>query len=215
MDTDDDKPRQREHLLPSSDNKLMDLELKNEIIKRFEDDHKAHAIGEIGLDYTGHPPNKDVQETAFRTLLQWAGRRDIPVVIHSRYALRETFGILKEVLRRDHHIHFHCTADKSMVVNEIIQHFHEAKFGFTNMIEGEGIVSQQSRRILQNLPLNKILIESDGPYFPNKGSSIGHPGDLEQLIETIAKLQKTSKREVMEVTARNCRQLYNIPKTEM
>ena len=194
---------------------MMDLRLKNEIIERFEHDHKAHAIGEIGLDYSGNKPDKIRQERAFRDLLEYGARRNIPIVIHSRYALKETFKILKEVLQRNHHVHFHCTADKSMIVNEITQHFREAKFGFTNLVEGEGMISRNSRRILQNLPLNKVLIESDGPYFPNKGSKIGHPADLEPLIETIAKLHKTSKREVMETTARNCRRLYNISDTEI
>ena len=57
---------------------------------------KVIAWGEIGLDFYYNHSDPDVQRAVFRRQLEIAGELDLPVVIHSREANRETIDILRE-----------------------------------------------------------------------------------------------------------------------
>ena len=192
--------------------KLFDIKLKQEIIERYDHDSKSRALGEVGLDFSMdcHEEQMNKQKGVFREILRVASRRDIPVVVHSRGAAEAVFEILKENLRREHRIHLHCWTQRGEIVKEIEEYFPRAQFGVTNLINLQGKKAQEARSNVQLIPMEKLLIESDAPYFPPQGKGIGHPGKLDLLIETIASLKGVSKREVMSTTAQNCKRLYGI-----
>jgi TatD DNase family protein len=56
--------------------------------------HKVVAIGEIGLDYHYDHSPRDVQQKVFRQQLEDAGELNLPVVIHSREAEKDTLPVL-------------------------------------------------------------------------------------------------------------------------
>ena len=56
----------------------------------------ARAIGEIGLDYHYDFSPRDVQQAVFRTQVGLALELALPVVIHTREATDDTFGILRD-----------------------------------------------------------------------------------------------------------------------
>jgi len=80
---------------PEVSNKIVDKDyetLENLIINN----PKIVAIGEIGLDYYWHKDNKEKQREVFRKQLELAEKLDMPVVIHSRDSIGETYEILSE-----------------------------------------------------------------------------------------------------------------------
>src|SRR5262245_13010026 len=71
------------------DAKLWNQEMESRL-KNLARSSKVIAWGEIGLDFYYNHSDPDVQRVVFRQQLEIAGELDLPVVIHSRDANRET-----------------------------------------------------------------------------------------------------------------------------
>ena len=56
------------------------------------------AVGEIGLDLHWDTSTLDMQKEALQIQLDWAKRRNLPVVIHVRKAFKELFEVLDEAM---------------------------------------------------------------------------------------------------------------------
>lgn len=80
---------------PEVSNKIVekDYEILEEMVKN---NPKIVAIGEIGLDYYWNKDNKDKQREVFCKQLEIAEKLKLPVVIHSRDSINETYEILKK-----------------------------------------------------------------------------------------------------------------------
>ena len=57
---------------------------------------KWWTIGEIGLDYHWDEPEPELQKTWFVRQLGLARDRQLPVIIHSRDAAKDTLDIMKQ-----------------------------------------------------------------------------------------------------------------------
>lgn len=81
---------------PEVSNKIVekDYEFLEEMVKN---NPKIVAIGEIGLDYYWNKDNKDKQREVFCKQLEIAEKLKLPVVIHSRDSINETYEILKNI----------------------------------------------------------------------------------------------------------------------
>ena len=66
---------------------LLDNQLNND---------KVVAVGEIGLDYYKGKGNKDKQIELFEKMLNLAEKHSLPVIVHSRKAMQDTYDILKK-----------------------------------------------------------------------------------------------------------------------
>ena len=69
-----------------------DISLLDEQLSR----DKVVAVGEIGLDYYHRKDNKDRQKELFEKMLNLAQKHGLPVIVHSRKSLQDTFDILKK-----------------------------------------------------------------------------------------------------------------------
>lgn len=72
-------------------------------MKRCEALHrkKVVAIGEIGLDYYWDNSPREVQKKWFERQLALAREVDLPVIIHSREAAKDTMDIMRRLLRQE------------------------------------------------------------------------------------------------------------------
>jgi TatD DNase family protein len=119
---------------------------------------KVVAIGEIGLDYYRDHSPRDIQRRVFREQLDLAVKLDIPVVIHVREAMEDSFKILESSGIKKGVLH-------SFPGDEI-----EAKkaleMGFFISFAGPITYPKSTRaRVATSLPLSKILAETDAPYL--------------------------------------------------
>ena len=64
-------------------------------ISKLCQNEKVVAVGEIGLDYHWPEPGKDVQKEWFVRQLEMAKEVNLPVVIHSRDAAKDTIDIMQ------------------------------------------------------------------------------------------------------------------------
>ena len=83
--------------------------------------------------------------------------------------------------------------------------------GFNGIIykQIEGVYFEE---VIENTPLNKLLIETDCPYLVPKGvrAERNEPIFVKHIAKTIAKIKKISFEKLAEITTQNARELFNI-----
>ena len=168
---------------------------------------KVVAVGEIGLDYYWDNEEHALQKQWFIRQLELARELDLPVLIHSRDAAADTLEIMKEHAKGLRGV-IHCFSYSKELAKEYI------RMGF--YIGVGGVVtfknSKKLKEIVQEIPLERILLETDSPYLaptPNRGkrnSSLNLP----YVAQEIAELKGISYEEVVAQTEHNGKELFRI-----
>jgi len=180
-----------------------------EVIRKALETHRNRvvAIGEIGLDFYWDLTFKKEQELAFREQVQWALEMNLPIVIHSRNSTNELIEILKEINNPELQGVFHCFSGNAEQAEEIL------KMGFYLGIGGVVTFKNSGLdKIIPQLPLDRILLETDGPYLaptPFRGKR-NEPGYLKLIAEKVAEIKGISLDEVGKTTSANTSKLFNI-----
>ncbi|MBI2049969.1 MAG: TatD family hydrolase [Candidatus Staskawiczbacteria bacterium] len=170
---------------------------------------KVVAIGEIGLDYYYKPKTKakleqfkEKQKQVFLQQLELAQELNLPVIIHCRMAHDDVIGILK-------------TQNISGVIHCFTGTLKQARkyvdLGFYLGINGI-IFKLNLGEVIKNIPLDKILVETDCPYLTpiQEGNKRNEPIFIKHTIERVAELKGVSFQEVADRTTQNARQLFKI-----
>lgn len=171
----------------------------------------AVAIGEIGLDYYGKedldPIYKKNQQEWFIAELNLAKKLNLPVVIHSRDACKDTMDIMKEY-GKDLRGVIHCFAYEKDVALEYIN------MGY--FIGVGGIITFKNARklveIVESIPLEYIVTETDSPYLapvPHRGER-NDSSNIKYVIEKIADIKKIDVDKCADIVYENAKRLYNI-----
>mgnify|MGYP004661779867 CR=1 FL=1 len=164
------------------------------------------AVGEIGLDYH-YDTDKDWQKKAFKMQIDFANKYQLPIVIHTRDAVMDTLQILKDNPLDKKGV-FHCCPFNRELVKEAL------KMGFYISIAGPVTFknSKNAEEIVNMIPLDRILIETDSPYLspePNRGKR-NDSKNVYYIAEKIAKVRNISVEEVAEQTYKNAKKIFNI-----
>ncbi|XP_065305454.1 uncharacterized protein [Dermacentor albipictus] len=171
------------------------------------------ALGEIGLDYS-HKNQCDhgVQKEVFRRQLQLALNRRLPLVIHSRDSTADTIQILQERVPRDYLIHRHCFTGGWKEAQEWLDAFPNLCLGLTPLVSFDrvGPLTEVARKI----PLDRLLIETDSPYFLPKEESrnlrCSHPGMAIYVAMRVASLRSIPVEDVLAAVRENTKRIYSI-----
>lgn len=186
---------------------------------------KVVAIGETGLDFyhiEGFEQSvktiRTKQKKVFKEHLELAQKVNKPLILHCRGskedpldAYREILEMLKEAISDKQYALrgvIHCfSADL-----EIAKKFIDLGFliGFTGIITFEKATKIQE--VVKNLPLEKILIETDAPYLapePHRGKK-NEPLYVEFIAGKIADIKKIDFLKVAKVTTANAKELFGI-----
>lgn len=157
--------------------------ISKENLKNFEDlvnKNNIKILGEIGLDKKFYPNTIEKQKEIFEFFLKLAKEYDLSVNLNSVGAWKETLDyILKYDIKR---AYFHWYTGPIEILNDIVSH------GFFIGINVACLIQNKHKEILDNVNLNNILTESDGPY--EYKSFILHPKKLPELYEFISKMKK-------------------------
>ncbi len=181
----------------------------NEIEKLAKENKKVLAIGEIGLDYYWEKNErmKEMQKKAFIEQINMANRLNLPIVIHTREAVMDTLKILKENSANNKGV-FHCCPLNRELVKEGL------KLGFYISFAGPVTFknSKNADEIINMVPIDKILIETDSPYLspePLRGKR-NDPRNVKYIAEKISKVKGISKEEIGKITYENAKKVYKI-----
>lgn len=167
---------------------------------------KIVAVGEIGLDYYWDEPDREIQKRWFKRQLELAKNVNLPVIIHSREAAKDTLDTLRE-----HNIAalggvMHCFSYSQEIARACLE---------MNLYIGIGGVvtfknAQKVKDVVAYTPLNKILLETDCPYLapvPYRGKR-NTSAYLPFIINEIAAIKGISFDEVAQETTENARRLF-------
>ncbi|MCF6464333.1 TatD family hydrolase [Clostridium sp. Cult2] len=179
-----------------------------EILKSFTNREKVVAIGEIGLDYYYDNSPRDIQQKKFIEQLNLAKEVDLPVIIHTREAAKDTFDIIKEAQDGSLEGVMHCFSGSVEMAMEYI------KLGFYISLGGPVTFknARVSKEVAKAIPLDKLMIETDAPYLtpePYRGKR-NEPFYVRYVAGMIAELRGITFEEVATKTSENARQLFNI-----
>ena len=167
----------------------------------------ARAIGEIGLDYHYDFAPRDVQQAVFREQIGLARRLALPIVIHTREAEDDTFGILAEAPAGGPGGVFHCfTGDRAMARRALDAGFHLSLAGIVTFPR-----ATELHEVAKMVPLDRLLIETDSPFLapvPHRGTR-NEPARVVHVAEAIARLRGTTAEAVGEASQANFTRLFN------
>jgi TatD DNase family protein len=167
---------------------------------------KVVAIGETGLDYHYDNSPREIQRQVFMKQLQLAKEVNLPVIVHSREAKKDTLEIIKEsgvskgVL--------HCfSGDIDMAEKAIAMGFYISIAGpvtFKN--------ARRPKEIAKAIPDDYLLIETDAPYLapePFRGKR-NEPAYIVNTARVIAELKGVSLEDIARITTLNAKRIFRI-----
>lgn len=168
---------------------------------------KVVAIGEIGLDYHGEKPDKEAQKKLFIKQLEIADRCSLPFCIHCRGAAEDVYQILYENRKLINHSGLmHCYSEGGEWVHKFLE------LGLYISFSGNITFKNNDVTFIKNIPLDKILVETDSPYLspvPFRGQK-NEPKNVRYVITKIADLFGKSFEEFDKITTENAKKFYNI-----
>ena len=187
-------------------------ELNEENFKQLEAwcrHEKCLAVGEIGLDYYWDEPEREIQKKWFVRQLDLARQLQLPVVIHSRDAAKDTIDIMTAQCAEEIGGVVHCYSYSKETARTFLD------MGF--FIGIGGVLTFKNAKKLkeaaQYIPMERIVLETDCPYLapePNRGkrnSSLNLP----YVVAALAELKGITEEEVRRMTWDNALKLYRMP----
>ena len=183
-----------------------DIEEIEKIINDNLQSGKILAVGEIGFDYH-YDIDKKIQYESFSKQIDIANKYDLPIVIHTRDAVMDTLKMLKEKEVKNRGI-FHCCPLNRELVKEAL------KLGFYISMAGPITFknSKNANEIIEMVPIEKILIETDSPYLapePVRGTT-NNSINLKYIVKKIASVKEMTEEEIARITYENAERIFRI-----
>lgn len=188
---------------------------KTDAFLHLVNDKRVVAIGEIGLDYYRTPDkeHQKKQKEIFEVFINLAYQNQKPLIIHGRDiqagSRGKAHGDIIEILN----------SAKNFIYGGVAHSFtgsvDEAKkyldLGF--YLGFNGIITFANyNELIQYVPLEKILIETDAPYLtpePYRGQR-NEPAYVIEIAKKIAAIKKIPLEIVISQTFENCKKLFDL-----
>lgn len=164
------------------------------------------AIGEIGLDYDKRVVKvapKELQKEVLKRLLALARKHQKPVSIHSRYAWKDCFDLVKEA--KIDKVCFHWFTGFSSVLKDII----DSCYFISATPAAE--YHQEHRRAIKETPLERLLLETDCPVVYGREIKYrSEPADILRSLSSAAAAKGISEDSLAQQTTYNAVQLFGL-----
>src|SRR5258707_4261986 len=175
---------------------------------------KVIAWGEIGLDYFYDHSPRDVQATVFRQQMELAHAAKLPIIIHCRDAWDDCLAQLEQ--------HWKPTALGGILhcFTGTLEHAQRGlAMGFYISFAGNSTYpkTQHLRDVAKEIPLDRILIETDSPYLaplPYRGKR-NEPAYVVEVAKTLAAVRNLPPDKFAAATAANFRRLFRIARPDV
>ena len=167
------------------------------------------AIGEIGLDfYRDHSPRGE-QMIALIDQLSLARQLELPVILHNREAQEQLLEVLLEwaptVSRPQKGVLHAFSGDRQGADKALSSGFFIGVAGPLTYPS-----AKELRRIIRDLPRDRLLLETDSPYLPpqpHRGQR-NEPSYLTFIAEELGRLMQREIDEVAADTSKNATGLF-------
>lgn len=165
------------------------------------------AVGECGLDFFVEGLDAEQQQFYFEGQLRIAQEFDLPVIVHARRAVDAVIAAIRKVDGLRGVIHsFPGSPEQAAQLH---------KLGFLVGLGGPLTYDRAQRlhRLVAQLPLEQLLLETDAPDQPDAGirGERNEPARLAVILETVAKIRSQPEQRIAEQTTANARRLFSLP----
>jgi TatD DNase family protein len=175
---------------------------------------KCVAIGECGLDYfrlegsdEEKASEKQRQKEVFKAQIELAKKYNKPLIVHIRDASRDSKEILLSNEAEKVGGVLHCyNADEELL--SLAKH--QFYFGIGGVVTFKN--AKKLVNVLPKIPLDKLLIETDGPYLtptPHRGER-NEPFYTTFIATKISEILEIPCEEIKSTTTKNALKLFNI-----
>ena len=185
-----------------------DKTTRKEIIKNVNSHEKIIAIGESGLDFYYSHSSKDQQISSFKYHIEASIELNVPIIVHSRNAEKETFDILSIYKNSKPKILMHCFTGSTEFAYKLLT--------LDSYFSASGIITFKNSVDLKNtfklIPNNKLLIETDSPYLspvPFRGKK-NEPSFIKYTLEKLAEIKNSELKDIEKITNNNFNKLFNL-----
>ena len=179
-----------------------------EIIKNVKNNKKIIAIGESGLDFFYNHSDRSSQILSFKSHIESSIELNIPIIVHSRNAEKETYEILKSYNQSKLKILMHCFTGSSEFAHNLLT--------LNSYFSASGIITFKKSIDLQNtfklIPNDKLLIETDSPYLapvPLRGKN-NEPSYIKYTLKKLSEIKNIELNKIENITSDNFNSLFNL-----
>lgn len=170
---------------------------------------KVVAIGEIGLDYYYDFSPRDMQKEWFIKQIELSKSLNLPFVIHSRDATKDTYDILEEYAKQSKFV-LHCYSQSAEMVERYVKL--GAYISFAGSLTFKNAKNLQEA--IKRVPLDRLLIETDSPYLtpvPFRGKR-NNPTRVKEVAKFASEILDVDYNKICEITFNNGKSFYSIEK---
>jgi len=175
-------------------------------MKRLIEKYKPHSVGETGLDFFRNISSYEEQVFAFEKQIQIAIETNLPLFLHQRDAHDDFLKIISKYKNDISKAVVHCFTGTQEELDDYLElGFH---IGLTGWICDERR-NVDLRKSLKNIPLDKLMIETDCPYLIPRNlnnkpkNNRNEPAYLPHIANEIALLINLDKDKLIDITYKN------------
>ncbi len=197
-----------------------DQEFDRDWYFEYAEDKNVIAIGECGIDFFHIDLKRfdeilSKQEKVFRSQIQMAKQKNLPVVVHARDAKSDAFdSSYSHVLRiiKDENYPkcvVHCFGGSWEQAKKFLDL--GCMISFTGIITFKN-VGKDLIKVVKKTPMDSIMVETDSPYLapePHRGERC-EPAFVEYVARAIADMRDISYDEIASRTTQNAKHFFNL-----
>tara|TARA_Y100000992_G_scaffold300776_1_gene270144 strand:- start:1059 stop:1817 length:759 start_codon:yes stop_codon:yes gene_type:complete len=177
------------------------------IIREIKNNQKIIGVGETGLDFYYNHSDKEDQLKSFEEHINASIKLNIPLIVHSRSAERETFDILKNYKEDNLKILMHCFTGSTNFAKKLLD--------LNAFFSASGIITFKNSLELQEtfkiIPIHNLLIETDSPFLapePKRGKK-NEPSFVQYTAKKLSNIKEVSVENLIKTTSQNFNILFN------
>ncbi|WP_415882464.1 TatD family hydrolase [Neptuniibacter sp. QD34_54] len=178
-----------------------------EILETLLATEQVCAVGEIGLDLFIPEANLDQQLLYLNEQLALAKKFNLPVLLHVRKAHDQMLKQLRLIqLERGGIVHAFSGSEQQ--ARQYLDLGFKLGIGGTVTYER----AKKIRRLVQELPLESFVLETDAPDMPLAGhqGEVNLPANVAKVAEVIAELRQIAVEEVAAITTQQSKNLLRL-----
>ena len=175
-------------------------------MKRLIDEYKPHSVGETGLDFFRNISSYEEQLFAFEEQIRIAIETNLPLFLHQRDAHDDFMKIISKYKNDISKAVVHCFTGTQKELDDYLEM--EFSIGLTGWICDERR-NIDLRKSLKNIPLDKLMIETDCPYLIPRNlnskpkNNRNEPAYLPHIAKEIALLINLDRDKLIDITYKN------------
>lgn len=169
-------------------------------------DYTYFGIGETGLDLYWDKTTLDIQREALQIQIEWAKKRQLPIILHARNAIDETIEMIEKNHDKSLWGIFHCFDGTAEQAKRIVS-LGNFKLGIGGIVTYKKSVLPT---VLAEIGPDHLVIETDSPYLPpepHRGKR-NESSYTQYVAAKLAETFDTSVEEIARITGKNVREVF-------